>query len=289
MTDIQDFLYEIEFKAHRREFYGNPHSLNLGEKDWVVVEAERGEDMGFVHMLIEPEAKFKNRPTKVRPILRSATDDDRFKMSKNREMESESLEHCKELIKQHGLQMKLVDVEYQFDLNKMTYYFTADERVDFRSLVKDLASHYRTRIELRQIGVRDEARRIGGYGICGLQQCCNTFIREFEPISTQLARDQNLSLNPAKISGNCGRLLCCLLYEQNHYTDTIRKFPEVGSEIDTPAGRGTVESINVFQQYMVIRLDEGIERLSWKDWVQHEKKKQFTAALKARMNNPKSE
>ncbi|MGB5106069.1 MAG: regulatory iron-sulfur-containing complex subunit RicT [Candidatus Zixiibacteriota bacterium] len=284
----QNLLYEIEFKAHRREFYSNPFSLPLQEQEWVIVEAERGEDMGFVHMLIGEETFVKGRPAKARPILRQANYDDRDKLAKNREMEAESLARCTELIAQHRLQMKLVDVEYQYDLNKMTYYFTADERVDFRALVKDLAASYRTRIELRQIGVRDEARRIGGFGICGLQQCCNTFIREFEPISTQLARDQGLSLNPAKISGNCGRLLCCLQYEQNHYADSMRKFPEVGSEIDGKQGRAVVEGINVFHQYMTVRYQDGLtEKLSWKEYNQILKKKQFVAAIKARSNSEK--
>ncbi len=280
-------LYEVEFKAYRREFYDNPFELPIREQDWVVVEAERGEDMGFVHLIMSPEANVKGKPAKPRPILRSANDDDQYKLSKNREMERESHDYCAEMINQHGLQMKLVDVEYQFDLNKMTFYFTADERVDFRALVKNLAAHYRTRIELRQIGVRDEARRIGGYGVCGLRQCCNTFIREFDPISTQLARDQNLSLNPAKISGNCGRLLCCLQYEQNHYLDTLKRFPEIGVEVDTPEGRGVVDAINVFQQYMVVKLSEGSTRLTWKDWVQSEKKRQFVAKLQARGNPQK--
>lgn len=286
--DPQNLLYEIEFKAYRREFYSNPFGLPLQKSEWVIVEAERGEDMGFVHLLLDEDARLKGRPAKARPVLRQANYDDRDRLSKNREMEAESLVHCKELIGQHGLQMKLVDVEYQFDLNKMTYYFTADERVDFRSLVKDLASTYRTRIELRQIGVRDEARRIGGFGVCGLQQCCNTFIREFEPISTQLARDQNLSLNPAKISGNCGRLLCCLLYEQNHYADSIRRFPDVGKEVDAKQGTAVVEAINVFHQYMTVKYPDGLsERLTWKEYNQILKKKQFVAALKARNDSNK--
>ena len=199
----QDQIFEIEFKGHRREFFGNPFNLHIRKEDWVIVEAERGEDMGFVHLILSRERKLEILPENPRKILRQAGYEDRDKLANNRDVEVGAMGTCKEMIGKHGLDMKLVDVEYQFDGNKMTFYFTADERVDFRALVKDLAATYRTRIELRQIGVRDEAKRIGGYGICGLKQCCTTFLRDFDPISTQLARDQNLSLNPAKISGNC--------------------------------------------------------------------------------------
>jgi cell fate regulator YaaT (PSP1 superfamily) len=192
-----------------------------------------------------------------RSILRHATDQDQETLYRNRELEVDSLAQCEEMIAKHNLDMKLVDVEYQFDCNKMTFFFTADQRVDFRALVKDLAAAYRTRIELRQIGVRDEARRMGGFGVCGLQQCCNSFIQEFEPISTQMARDQNLSLNPAKISGNCGRLLCCLQYEHQHYIETMKRMPEVGSEFLGAEGRGRVESVDVFQQSFVVAYEDG--------------------------------
>jgi cell fate regulator YaaT (PSP1 superfamily) len=278
-----ELLYEIEFKASRREYYENTYSLQLQENEWVIVQAERGEDMGFVHKIVEFNVEAGPKPPKLKGILRQAIYDDHEKLAKNREMETQSYDQCKELIKQHGLEMKLVDVEYQFDCNKMTYYFTADERVDFRGLVKDLAAIYRTRIELRQIGVRDEARRLGGFGICGLQQCCNTFIQEFEPISTQLAREQNLSLNPAKISGNCGRLLCCLLYEQNHYAETMRKFPDVGSTVQGKLGTAVVESVNVFQQSMTLRYEDGgFEKLTWKDYHLMERKRRAPATTKAR-------
>lgn len=281
--ESEDSLYEIEFKSSRREFYTNPFSLELRKGDWVIVEAERGEDMGLVHMIVARETVTETPQSKPKAILRQAIYDDHEKLAKNREMETDSFKHCKELLKRHGLGMKLVDVEYQFDCNKMTFYFTADERVDFRTLVKDLAATYRTRIELRQIGVRDEARRIRGYGICGLKQCCNTCIKDFDPISTQLARDQNLSLNPAKISGNCGRLLCCLQYEQHHYADTLRRFPEIGSVVQGKMGAAIVEAINVFHQSMTLRYEDGgFEKLTWKEFNQVEKKRQYAAALKAR-------
>lgn len=279
----EDSLYEIEFKASRREYYSNPFSLALRTGDWVIVEAERGEDMGQIHLIVGKETVVESPASKPKGILRQAIYDDHEKLSKNREMEAGSFKTCKDLIKQHRLDMKLVDVEYQFDCNKLTFYFTADERVDFRALVKDLAASYRTRIELRQIGVRDEARRISGYGICGLRQCCNCFIKDFDPISTQLARDQNLSLNPTKISGNCGRLLCCLQYEQHHYAETIRRFPDLGSVIQGKLGAATVEAVNVFQQAMILRYEDGgFEKLTWKEYNQIEKRRQYTAALKAR-------
>ena len=278
-----ELLYEIEFKASRREYYENTYSLQLQENEWVIVQAERGEDMGFVHKIVEFNAQAGPKPPKLKGILRQAIYDDHEKLAKNREMETQSYDQCKEAIKQHGLDMKLVDVEYQYDCNKMTFYFTADERVDFRGLVKDLAAIYRTRIELRQIGVRDEARRLGGFGICGLQQCCNTFIQEFEPISTQLAREQNLSLNPAKISGNCGRLLCCLLYEQNHYAETMRKFPEVGSTVQGKLGTAVIESINVFHQSMTLRYEDGgFEKVTWKDYHLMERKRRTPPVTKTR-------
>ncbi len=278
-----ELLYEVEFKACRREYYTNTFSLDLREGEWVIVQAERGEDMGSIHRIIERTQESGPSPSKLKGILRQAIYDDHEKLAKNRNMEAQSFDQCKELIRKHGLEMKLVDVEYQFDCNKMTFYFTADERVDFRALVKDLASVYRTRIELRQIGVRDEARRLGGFGICGLEQCCNAFIQDFEPISTQLARDQNLSLNPAKISGNCGRLLCCLLYEQNHYAEAARKFPEVGSTVNGKLGRAVVEAINVFQQSMTLRYEDGgFEKLTWKEYHLLERKRQTSGSPKAR-------
>ncbi len=155
--------------------------------------------------------------------------------------------------------MKLVDIEYQFDRNKLTFFFTADHRVDFRALVRDLASEYKTRIELRQIGVRDEAKRLGGYGVCGLRLCCASFLQNFEPISTQDARVQGLSLNPSKISGNCGRLLCCLKYEVDYYASVRSKYPEIGEKYKTDKGEGIVERIDVFEDYMVVRHEFGEE------------------------------
>ncbi len=249
-------LWEVEFKARRRAFYINSRNIDVEAGDKIIVAAERGEDLGTALREYLPLIDLKYEPL---TILRKATDDDMGKLRFNREKEIESFGECAKLVEKHNLDMKLVDVEYQFDCNKLTFYFTADQRVDFRDLVKDLAAIYKTRIELRQIGVRDEARRIGGFGICGLSQCCSSWLREFDPITTQLAREQNLALNPQKISGNCGRLLCCLQYEQFHYQHTLKHLPELGSEYRTEKGVGTVEKINIFTRDMMVKHNDGYE------------------------------
>lgn len=248
-------LYLVEFKGSRKEYYYNSYYHSLTLTDHVITETDRGEDIGRLLKKIEVEVDFGTE-SKPRSILRPASNDDIMRM---REFRSRELSHKKEvveLIKRHSLIMKVVDVECQFDGNKTTIFFTADHRVDFRELVKDLASRYRTRIELRQIGVRDEARRIGGVGICGKTQCCNSFIKEFVPISTQHARDQDLPLNPSKISGNCGRLLCCLKYEADMYVEIKRSFPRPGRRVRTKLGNGVIERIDIFNEAALIRDDE---------------------------------
>ncbi len=251
--------YIIEFKGYHRNYYYNYLDLPLKKGEYAIVQAERGEDMGrIVRSLTVNEAESlldDNLPN----ILRVAGKDDLDRLRFNRQKEEESFEECLHLIGERELNMKLVDVEYQFDCNKITFYFTADKRIDFRELVKDLASIYRTRIELRQIGVRDEAKRMGGYGCCGLPQCCSNWLNDFKPISTQLARDQNLSLNPSKISGNCGRLLCCLLYEQPIYEQLKSKFPSPGSKCEVCPGNATVINIDIFNNKLICRYDDGYE------------------------------
>ncbi|UCD18451.1 MAG: hypothetical protein JSV44_05955 [Candidatus Zixiibacteriota bacterium] len=251
-------LYMVEFKGNRREFFYNTfyHSLSLLEH--VIVQAERGEDMGSLLLRIRKDIDFSDKE-KPRSILRPANDADRRKLLQNRADENAAWDNAVRLINEHQLEMKLVDIEYQFDRNKLTFYFTADHRVDFRALVRDLAAEYKTRIELRQIGVRDEAKRIGGFGVCGHEQCCARFLRSFEPISTQDAREQNLSLNPSKISGNCGRLLCCLKYEVDQYSRIRSKYPEMGEQYVTDAGEGIVDRINIFEDFMVVKMDDGAE------------------------------
>ena len=250
-------LYLVEFKGSRKEYYYNTYYHSLKASDLVIIQAERGEDIGILKKKIEVEIDFDENQ-KPRSILRRASDEDLSKYDELQEKEEQHEDEVIELIKKHKLPMKVVDIEWQFDGNKMTVFFTADHRVDFRELVKDLASRYKTRIELRQIGVRDEARRIGGVGICGLQQCCNAFLTEFLPISTQHARDQDLPLNPSKISGNCGRLLCCLRYETETYEDVKKSFPDPGTMVKTKNGDGIIERIDVFNEQAVIKNEEGV-------------------------------
>ena len=250
-------LYLVEFKGSRREVFANPNCLGIRSSDYVAVQAERGEDLGKVSKKVQKEVE--NLGRKPHNILRKATDEDLKKLIANREKEMECFKECQRMIAERSLEMKLVDVELQFDNHKLTFFFTAEKRVDFRELVKELAGTYKTRIELRQIGVRDEAKRIGGFGVCGLPLCCSSFLRDFEPISTQLAREQNISLNPAKISGNCGRLLCCLLYEKELYQESLPQYPKIGSKFKTEKGEGVVDKINIFKEYIVVKHEIGEE------------------------------
>lgn len=250
-------LYLVEFKGSRREVFANPNCLSIRPSDYVVVQAERGGDLGKVSKKVQNVGKDLGREPRL--ILRKATDEDLKKLVANREKERECFKECLRMIDEGGLEMKLVDVELQFDNHKLTFFFTAEKRVDFRELVKELAATYKTRIELRQIGVRDEAKRVGGFGVCGLPLCCTSFLRDFEPISTQLAREQNLSLNPAKISGNCGRLLCCLLYEREFYKKSLPGYPKIGSKFETEKGEGVVDKINIFKEYIVVKHQTGEE------------------------------
>jgi cell fate regulator YaaT (PSP1 superfamily) len=193
----------------------------------------------------------------VKNIIRHASYTDMQIMMDNVHKEEESFEICQQKIDNHGLKMKLVDVEYQFDGNKICFFFTADKRIDFRALVKDLAAEYRTRIELRQIGVRDEARRLGGIGVCGRSLCCKTFLGQFEPITSQMARDQNLSLSPSKISGLCGRLMCCLAYEESYYKDQNEIFPSSGGIVEKNGKRYDVLKVDIFNENFVLRDENG--------------------------------
>lgn len=248
-------LYLVEFKGNRTDFFYNSYYHDLKETDSVIVEVERGEDIGSVKRKLTTDIDLSEdyRP---RSILRHASEEDIFRWKSLHQQERTYKAEITEMIPNYGLSMKVVDVECQFDGNKMIVYFTAKHRVDFREFVKNLAARYHTRIELRQIGVRDEARRIGGYGICGRQQCCSSFIRNFEPVSTQFARDQDLPLNPSKISGNCGRLLCCLRHEIDMYTEVKGKFPQRGTYVNTKQGDGVIERIDVFNEEAIIRDDD---------------------------------
>jgi len=248
-------VVEVVFKGERRAIYRNRNELEISEGDYVVVEAERGNDMGQAS-LVGSLVRLKRGKGETRSIIRLALPEDMEAYNRNKEKEQAAFTICKEKIRHYNLDMKLVSVELQFDGSKLTFYFTAAQRVDFRELVKELASIYRTRIELRQIGVRDEAKRISGCGICGRKQCCSAFLNEFEQITTQMAKNQQLALNPTKISGNCGRLLCCLRYEDEMYLDIFKDFPPVGSIITIDGKRGTLNYINIFQGKALIHFKE---------------------------------
>ncbi len=252
-------VYLVEFKGSRKDHYRDPYHLPIRIGDRVIVQVERGEDMGRVVLRPGPKdaAEAKVKPL---PILRIAGKPELDQAAANSQKEHEARRLCRQMVEERGLKMKVVDAEWQYDGNKVTFYFTAEKRVDFRQLVKDLAATYRTRIELRQIGARDEARRVGGLGICGYEQCCTMFLKEFEPVTTQLARDQNLSLNPAKISGNCGRLLCCLRYESGFYQEATRQYPRVGSEWATESGTATVDRVQILHERIIVRGADGTEQ-----------------------------
>jgi len=253
-----DELFEIGFKGNRRAIHVNTLSLPLKIGDYVIVSAERGEHVGDVRQKIDPKGVTSNNKP-FPEILRRASQEEIERLAALRKKEEEAYDACLHKIAERELPMKLVAVEYQFDGNKITFYFTAEKRVDFRELVKDLAALYKTRIELRQIGVRDEARRIGGFGICGRKLCCTTFISDFEPITTQLAKDQHLSLSPTKISGACGRLMCCLLFEEQFYQEALKKFPEPGSKVNTNKGTGVVDRVDIFQELVYVKHEDGHE------------------------------
>jgi cell fate regulator YaaT (PSP1 superfamily) len=248
-------MIEVVFKGERKEIYANPQQFPFKIGDYVIVEAEKGEDLGLVHLL-GSIAERKKTDGPIRNITRKATAKDIDIFHENSRKEFEAYHLCRKKIVEHGLDMKLVDVEYQFDGNKITFYFTAEKRIDFRELVKELASIYKVRIELRQIGVRDEAKRIGGYGSCGRKLCCTTFLKEFEPITTQSAKEQNLPLNPQKLSGLCGRLLCCIMYEREFYKRQTEKMPPIGCRFQTPQGTGVVTEHDVFHETVTLQFAE---------------------------------
>ncbi len=237
----------VRFKKAGKIYYFDPETTEYSYGQHVIVETSRGMEFGTV-VIPNRDVNDDEIIPPLKPVTRLATDEDMEKNRQNKEKEKEAFEVCVEKIKKHGLEMRLIATELTFDNNKLIFYFTADGRIDFRDLVKDLASVYRTRIELRQIGVRDEAKYINGIGICGRTLCCATFLGDFHPVSIKMAKDQGLSLNPSKISGVCGRLMCCLKYEQNAYEDLLKGLPKEGDIIDTPEGQGEVLSVNVLKQ-----------------------------------------
>lgn len=242
----------VRFRAAGKIYFFSPGKLQIERGNYVIVETARGVEYGWV-VTGPKEVKEEEVVQPLKSVIRIATEQDRRTVEKNKEKEKEAFQICQEKIQKHGLDMKLIDAEYTFDNNKVLFYFTADGRIDFRDLVKDLASVFRTRIELRQIGVRDETKIRGGIGICGRSLCCSTYLAEFSAVSIRMAKEQNLSLNPTKISGVCGRLMCCLNNEQEIYEELNNHLPSVGDFVTTPEGlKGTVHSLSVLRKLVKV-------------------------------------
>lgn len=246
----------VRFKKLGKIYFFNPKGIPVKKGDFVIVETVQGEEYGEVLIAnrhVEDEQILKPLKT----VIRIATPKDKKTAEDCKKKEKEAFKVCEKKIKEHGLEMTLTDVEYKFDNSKILFYFTADGRVDFRELVKDLAAIYKTRIELRQIGVRDEVKRIGGNGVCGRELCCCSFLRNFETVSIKMAKEQNLSLNPAKVSGNCGRLMCCLKYEEEAYKDKLKRLPNVGAIVKTEEGVGEVEGVETLKEQIRVKVKDG--------------------------------
>ena len=245
----------VRFKSGGKQYYFNPNGVQVREGQGVIVDTSSGPEYGecvLRNTMVDETALIQP----LRPMVRIATDKDRESLAKKREKEENAFRICQEKIAKHGLDMKLVEAEYSFDGSKILFFFTSEGRVDFRALVKDLVGEFHTRIELRQIGVRDEAKLLGGLGICGKPFCCSTFLDEFQPVSIKMAKTQSLSLNPTKISGTCGRLMCCLKYEQNAYEDAVKRMPKGESFVECPDGVGTVSQVNLLRETVKVRLED---------------------------------
>ena len=250
----------VRFKNTGKIYYFDPGQITVKKGDHVIVETARGVEYGTV-MLPDHDIDESKIPQPLKPVIRVATAADDEVSKKNAEKEASAMEICRQKIEKHGLEMRLLDCEYTFDNTKILFYFTADGRVDFRELVKDLASVFKVRIELRQIGVRDETKLIGGIGICGRPLCCNTFLFDFAPVSIKMAKEQNLSLNPTKISGTCGRLMCCLKNEQDAYEELNSHLPSIGDRVTTKDGfTGEVYDVSVLKQIVKVTVDVGDEK-----------------------------
>ncbi len=246
----------VRFKRLGKIYFYDPKWLEVKKGESVIVETEQGDEIATVvvpNRMIEEE----KLTTPLKKVLRLASPKDLEHVEECRKKEKEAFNTCNQKIKEHNLQMTLTDVEYKFDNTKILFYFTAEGRIDFRDLVKDLASIYKTRIELRQIGVRDEVKRIGGNGVCGRELCCCSFLSDFETVSIKMAKEQNISLNPSKISGNCGRLMCCLKYEQNVYEEKLKKLPNIGAIVKTPDGEGEVDALETLKETVRVKIKDG--------------------------------
>ncbi|MBE7038133.1 MAG: stage 0 sporulation protein [Ruminococcaceae bacterium] len=251
----------VRFKSVGKIYYFDPDGIELKKGDSAIVETARGVEFGEV-VLANKEVTEEEIVAPLKKVLRKATEDDFKTMADNKEKEKNAFNECVKKIDEHKLEMKLVDVEYTFDHNKILFYFTADGRIDFRELVRDLAAMFKTRIELRQIGVRDEAKMLGGIGVCGRPLCCSVYLGEFEPVSIKMAKEQSLSLNPTKISGTCGRLMCCLKNEQEAYEDLLKRTPAVGSVVSTPDGKGNVTNTNLLKSIITVSIEKDDEKIA---------------------------
>ena len=248
----------VRFKKPGKIYYFDPENLKLEKGMEVIVDTAMGEEFGEV-IIPTKEVEDENVTEPLKKVIRIATDKDRKMRADYKSKESDALKTCLGKIKKHGLPMKLIDAEFKYDGSKLIFYFTADGRIDFRDLVKDLAAIFRTRIELRQIGVRDEVKRCGGNGICGRQLCCCSFLGNFETVSIKMAKEQNISLNPSKISGNCGRLMCCLKYEQEVYEEKLKSLPKIGAIVKTGEGTGEVVSLETLKEVVRVKYQDGDE------------------------------
>ncbi|TET24955.1 MAG: stage 0 sporulation protein [Candidatus Cloacimonadota bacterium] len=249
-------LYEVSVRDKQKIVFTNPDLLNIKKKDYVITKIdEEIETIGRVVDIVDyiEDTYIQGR------IVRIATEQDLEEWGKNKELEKKALEFCKEKIVQDSLKMKLIDVECQFDRHKLKFFFIADGRIDFRNLVRDLAATFKTRIEMRQIGVRDYAKRIGGLGLCGRPFCCRTFLKEFQPVTIRVARNQDININPQKISGVCGRLMCCLTYEEAFYATELKKYPKIGTKVETEKGKGAIIKINIFTEEVTVRFEDDTE------------------------------
>lgn len=252
MTVLYDVV-GVRFKKAGKVYYFDPNQFDISENEFVIVETVRGIEYGKV-VITKKQVDENDVVLPLKKVIRIANENDRTIVEENKHAANEAYQVCQQKVVEHNLDMKLVDVEYTFDRNKIIFYFTADGRIDFRELVKDLAAIFRTRIELRQIGVRDEAKMLGGIGPCGRMLCCSTFLGDFEPVSIKMAKDQNLSLNPAKISGLCGRLMCCLKYENDEYEAAKEQLPDLDQRIQTPHGTGRVIGLNILERLIQVEL-----------------------------------
>lgn len=252
MTVLYDVV-GVRFKKAGKVYYFDPNQFDISENEFVIVETVRGIEYGKV-VITKKQVDENDVVLPLKKVIRIANENDRTIVEENKHAAKEAYQVCQQKVVEHNLDMKLVDVEYTFDRNKIIFYFTADGRIDFRELVKDLAAIFRTRIELRQIGVRDEAKMLGGIGPCGRMLCCSTFLGDFEPVSIKMAKDQNLSLNPAKISGLCGRLMCCLKYENDEYEAAKEQLPDLDERIQTPHGTGRVIGLNILERLIQVEL-----------------------------------